>query len=250
LFVTNSWRAKRRLESKHFTPVPPSDSREFEPGETRIVTEIPSIRARTELRVEPPDLSAQETGMQAGIRHPNPPPPRGPDKLAASRSPGTHLEAQENEVPRIKPAPDAAGLPFRSSRRSSGLDTGGLDLWPPLLGLATSHARRRERERCEFFFFASLFSLSLFFSATRRSRRRAVSGSRVLRAAYIYTRGGLTEVVCVWDTVVAKGREYPYSACGPRTPPVQVFVLDGSARNWFRPRILVDGKARRAMFLM
>jgi hypothetical protein len=103
--------------------------------------------------------------MQAGIRHPNPPPPRGPDKLAASRSPGTHLEAQENEVPRIKPAPDAAGLPFRSSRRSSGLDTGGLDLWPPLLGLATSHARRRERDAS--FFSLPPSSLCLFFSLQR-----------------------------------------------------------------------------------
>jgi hypothetical protein len=83
-----------------------------------------NIRTRTELRLEALDLPTKpECRQESSTPTPHRRAPRVNSKLADRQ--GLTSRCQENEVLRIKPAPDAARLCLSSSRRSRGLDTGG-----------------------------------------------------------------------------------------------------------------------------
>jgi hypothetical protein len=84
-----------------------------------------------------------ETGMQEGILHPNPPPPRAPGKLEARRMPGTHLEVSGERGPANQARPRRRWTPSLLVATLEGVRYGRR---PPLLRLATSRARRGERD--------------------------------------------------------------------------------------------------------
>jgi hypothetical protein len=88
--------------------------------------------------------STNETGMQEGILHPNPPPPRAPGKLEARRTPGTHLEVSGERGPANQARPRRRWTPSLLVATLEGVRYGRR---PPLLRLATSRARRGG-ERC------------------------------------------------------------------------------------------------------
>ena len=132
-------------------------------------------------------------------RHPNPPLQspyrRVAWKLAASRSPGTHREAQEKSPNQARPAaPSSSVLLLAALER---IRYGRIRLVASAPRAPPPHAPPP---------LASVFSLCN--AATTQSRLAAAACCVHL---YIHARTGRGVSVCVWHTVVAKRRECPWA---------------------------------------